>query len=137
MPVRVLLADDHAIVREGLRMILGGHRDLEVVGEAATGLEAVREARTLRADVVIMDIAMPSLNGIEATRMIRERAAAPSVVILSMHHTREHVFRSGVGVYESAGPTASGREQHRPHLAERCLDNRMALCRQLRCVDGE
>lgn len=94
MPVRILLADDHAIVREGLRMILGGHQDLRVVGEAATGLEAVREARSLRVDVVIMDIAMPSLNGIEATRMIRERASPPAAVILSMHHTREHVFRA-------------------------------------------
>ena len=94
MAVRILLADDHAIVRDGLRMILNGQRDLEVVGEAATGLEAVREARTLRADVVVMDIAMPSLNGIEAARLIRERAAAPEIVILSMHHTREHVFRA-------------------------------------------
>src|SRR3972149_2606882 len=94
MAVRILLADDHAIVRDGLRMILGSQRDLEVVGEAATGLEAVREARILRADAVVMDIAMPSLNGIETTRLIRERAAAPEVVILSMHHTREHVFRA-------------------------------------------
>ena len=94
MRVRILLADDHAIVRDGLRMILGSHRELEVVGEAATGLEAVREARSLRADVVVMDIAMPSLNGIEATRLIRERSGAARVVILSMHHTREHVFRA-------------------------------------------
>jgi DNA-binding NarL/FixJ family response regulator len=109
VPARILIADDHAVVREGLRMILGAQPDLEVVGEAATGLEAINLARSLRAGVAIMDIAMPSLNGIEATRLIGERSTSTRVIILSMHHTREHVFQAfqagarGYLLKESAG----------------------------------
>jgi DNA-binding NarL/FixJ family response regulator len=109
MPVRILIADDHAIVREGLKMILESLSDMEVVGEAGDGRDALEKAEALSPDVIIMDIAMPELNGIEATRMIRERLPAVRVIILSMHHTNEHVFRAmqaGARAYllkESAG----------------------------------
>ena len=109
MTVRILLADDHAIVRDGLRMLLEAQSDLEVVGTAADGRNAVQQARQLRPDVVVMDIAMPSLNGIEAARAICEALPETRVLILSMQSSPEHVFRalqSGARGYllkESAG----------------------------------
>jgi len=94
MPVRILIADDHALVREGLKMILESLSDADVVGEARDGREVLEKAEALRPDVILMDISMPELNGIEATRIIRERLPAVRVIILSMHHTNEHVFRA-------------------------------------------
>lgn len=90
----MLLADDHAIVRDGLRLILGAQSDVTVVGDAADGRQAVRQMRALRSDVVVMDVAMPELNGIEATQQVRESCPGTQVVILSMHSTPEHVFRA-------------------------------------------
>lgn len=92
--IKVLLADDHAVVRDGLRMLLEAQSGLEVVGEAGDGREAVREVARLRPDVVVMDIAMPELNGIEATRMICEAGTPPKVIILSMHFQTEYIFRA-------------------------------------------
>lgn len=109
MTIRVLLADDHALVRDGLRLILSGQRDLEVVAETGSGREAVALAAALAPDVVLMDIAMPDLNGIEATARLRQACPAARVVVLSMHATSEHLYRafaagaSGYLVKESAG----------------------------------
>ena len=94
MMIRVFIADDHAIVRDGLRFILSAQPDIEVVGEAANGREAVRQVEQLCPDVVLMDISMPELNGIEAAQQIRERCPATQVVMLSVHSTGEHVFRA-------------------------------------------
>ena len=108
MTIRVLLADDHAVVREGLKMLLQAV-GVSVVGEAADGREAVRQAQKLRPDVVIMDIAMRELNGIEAVRLLRDQCPATRVVMLSMHSNSEHVFRAleagavGFVLKESAG----------------------------------
>lgn len=109
MPATILLADDHTIVRDGLRMILGSSGDAAVVGEAGNGREALAKARALRPDVIIMDIGMPELNGIEAARLIALEQPAARIIILSMHNTREHIsraFQAGVQGYilkESAG----------------------------------
>jgi DNA-binding NarL/FixJ family response regulator len=84
-PVTVLLAEDHTIVREGLRGLLKSERDIEVIGEARTGREAVQMTRELKPAVVIMDIAMPLLNGLEATRQIRKELPNVKVIILSAH----------------------------------------------------
>lgn len=92
--LRVVLADDHTIVREGLAALLGRSPGIEVVGTASTGLEAVRAARTLAPDVLVTDISMPDLNGIEATRAIRERDGRIAIVVLSMHSSSEHVARA-------------------------------------------
>ena len=100
--IRILLADDHAVVRQGFRMILSAHPDLEIVGEAGNGREAVELAATLRPDVVVMDVAMPELNGIEATRRLTADNPHTRVVALSMHkdsvYVRE-ILRAGARGY--------------------------------------
>lgn len=84
-PIRVLLAEDHTVVREGLRALLDAEGDIQVVGEAETGRQAVVQARKLRPDVVVVDIAMPLLNGLEATRQILKAQPGARVLILSAH----------------------------------------------------
>ncbi|UCH34559.1 MAG: response regulator transcription factor [Armatimonadota bacterium] len=93
-PVMILLADDHTIVRQGLKAILDAEPDLHVVGEVSDGREAVQAVRSLRPGVVVMDIAMPGLNGIEATRQIASLPGAPRVIILSMYADVEHVLHA-------------------------------------------
>ena len=94
MPIRVYLADDHAAVRKGLRCLLEAQDDMAVVGEAAGGRQAVQEVLQLRPDVVIMDIALSELSGIEATQRIRQASPSTQIVILSLHTTNEHILRS-------------------------------------------
>ena len=99
---RILLADDHAVVRQGFKLILGGEADMEIVGEAANGREAVELAQQLRPDVVVMDVAMPELNGIEATRRLIAENPHTRVIALSMHkdsvYVRE-ILRAGARGY--------------------------------------
>lgn len=90
-PIRVLIVDDHTILREGIRSLLERESDIEVVGEAADGEEAVAKAAELKPDVVLMDIGMPKMNGIEATRKIRLQHPNIKVLILSMHDDEEYV----------------------------------------------
>lgn len=90
-PIRVVLADDHTIVREGLRALLASADDIEIVAEAGDGREAVRLAEEHSPDVVVMDLAMPMLNGVDATRRIRQSKPRTQVVVLSMHGTDAHV----------------------------------------------
>ena len=92
--VRILLADDHNILRDGMRLLLERQPGFEVVGEAGDGREIVELAREQRPDVVVMDIAMPNMNGIEATRRIVEKHPQTGVVILSMHYDESYVLRS-------------------------------------------
>jgi DNA-binding NarL/FixJ family response regulator len=100
--IRVLLVDDHAVVRQGFRMILGAQPDMEIVGEAGNGREAISQAAELQPDVVVMDVAMPELNGIEATRRIAESSPRARVLALSMHkdsvYVRE-ILRAGAKGY--------------------------------------
>jgi DNA-binding NarL/FixJ family response regulator len=93
MTIRVLLADDHAVMRDGLKALLQAAGEV-VAGEVANGREAVRRALELRPDVVLMDIAMPELNGVEATRLLRAKWPDARIVVLSMHADTEHVFRA-------------------------------------------
>jgi DNA-binding NarL/FixJ family response regulator len=92
MTIRVLLVDDQELTRTGLRLVLSGHDDLEVAGEAASGAEAVRLATERRPDVVLMDIRMPGMDGIEATRRITAGGPPPRVVVLTTFDPDEHVF---------------------------------------------
>lgn len=100
--IRILLVDDHAVVRQGFRMILGAQPDMEIVGEAGNGREAISQAAELQPDVVVMDVAMPELNGIEATRRMGDSAPRARVLALSMHkdsvYVRE-ILRAGAKGY--------------------------------------
>jgi two-component system response regulator NreC len=94
LPIRVLLADDHGIVRKGLRSTIESEGGFEVVAEASNGREAVRLAEQLKPDIAIVDIAMPQLNGIDATEQIMKLSPATKVVILSMHADESYVIRA-------------------------------------------
>jgi two-component system, NarL family, response regulator NreC len=93
-PIRILLADDHTVMRNGLRLLLERQPNLKVIGEAADGREAVTLAAAEEPDVVVMDIAMPHLNGVEAARQITTRCPQTAIAILSMHSDESYVIRS-------------------------------------------
>lgn len=100
--ITILIVDDHAVVRAGIRSLLEGQADLEIVGEAAGGEEAVQKAIDLRPQLVLMDIAMPGMSGIEATRRIKKDLPETSVLVLTMHDDEEFFFpvlRAGASGY--------------------------------------
>ena len=112
-PIRVLLADDHTLVRAGIRSLLENMEGIEVIAEAGDGREALRLVRTHRPDVVLMDIAMPGLNGLEAAARIAKKCPNVRVIILSMHVNEEYVLqalRAGAAGYMVKGADAAELE---------------------------
>ena len=102
MAIRILIADDHGVLRAGLRALLNAEPDLEVVGEAADGDEALRLTRTLRPDIVLMDVSMPGCGGIEATRRLKELRSDVRVLILTVHEDSgllQEAIRAGASGY--------------------------------------
>lgn len=100
--IRVLLADDHAVLRAGLRALLAGESDMEVVGEATDGTDAIAQAQRLQPDVLVLDIAMPRVNGLEVIRRLREEGLAVKVLVLTMHSEEQYllqVLRAGGSGY--------------------------------------
>jgi DNA-binding NarL/FixJ family response regulator len=102
MSLRILVVDDHAVVRRGVRSLLESHQGWEVCGEATTGRDAVEQSRQLRPDIVVMDLSLPELNGLDATRQILKEAPGIEVLVLTMHHSEElarDVLRAGARGY--------------------------------------
>jgi len=142
--VRILVADDHGVVRKGLRLILERHDGLEVIGEAADGREAVRLAEELSPDIVIMDVGMPRLNGIDATAQILHRNPRAGVIILSMHSDEGYIVRAlsagakGYLLKDSAEEdliqavriVARGRPFFSPRITQTLLDDYVRQLRQ-------
>lgn len=93
MNTRLLLVDDHAVVRSGLRMLLENEHDIEIIGEASSAHEAIDLALKIKPDVILMDIGLPDLSGIDATREIKKRCAEVSVVALTIHEDEEYFFK--------------------------------------------
>jgi DNA-binding NarL/FixJ family response regulator len=148
--IKVLLADDHAVVRDGLRALLEAQPEIEVVGDVANGREALREARRLTPDVVVMDIAMPELNGIEATVQMQETCPSTQILILSMHSTTEHIFRAlqagargyllkdsaGAEVVEAVRAVHAGRRYLSQKIVASVIDDYIAERRRASPLDS-
>jgi two-component system, NarL family, response regulator NreC len=134
--LRILLADDHTVVRQGLRNVLEECPEWEVVAEAGDGREAVRQAERLRPDVAILDLAMPLLNGIEATRQIAQRVPTTRILVLSMHADEAYVIQilkagatgyllkdsADVDLLQAVTAVAQGKSFFSPSIARVMLD---------------
>jgi two-component system response regulator NreC len=142
--IRILIADDHGIVRKGLRLQLEQREEFQVLGEAADGREAVRLAEELAPDVVIMDIAMPNLNGIDAAAQMAKRNAGVKVIILSMHSDESYLIRAltagvkgyllketaDVDLYRAVQVVAQGKVFFSPTITNTLLEDYMRQLQQ-------
>lgn len=130
-PIRVLLTDDHAIVRKGVRALLATEPDIQIVGEASNGAEAVTQAEALCPDVILMDLMMPKLDGIEATRQITAKIPGARVIVLTSFAADEKVFpaiKAGALGYllKDSGPEELVRAIHQVHRGEPSLEPSIA-----------
>src|ERR1700719_2481982 len=126
MGLRILVVDDHAVVRRGVRSLLESHEGWEVCGEATTGRDAVAKSLRLRPDVVVMDLSLPELNGLDATRQILKDSPRTEILVLTMHHSEElarDVLQAGARGYvlksdadENLITAVDSLRQHRPFL---------------------
>ncbi len=134
-PIAVLIVDDHAVVRHGIRALLEAEGDFAVVGEVGSGGEAVLLAADLAPDVVLMDLVMPEMNGVEATRLLKQQSPRSQVIVLTSYHEDEHIYpaiRAGALSYllksvgleeltEAIRKAARGEAVLHPHVAARLV----------------
>lgn len=151
IPVRVLLADDHGLFREGLSGIISSQPDLEVVGEANDGLEAIVKARELKPDLILMDIQMPDCDGLEATRVIKKELPDTIIVVLTVRDDEEMLFDAikygaqgyllksirGKEMLEMLRGALRGDAAISPHLAGRMLEEFRRMSHQMPADNGE
>ena len=138
--LRILLADDHKILRDGLRLLINGQPGMRVVGEAADGREALRQARALKPDVVVMDLSMPGLNGLQATEQLKAELPAMKVVALTAHEDESYLGQlckagaagyvlkrsAGEQLIEAIGAVAKGGVFYEASLASKALARQMS-----------
>jgi DNA-binding NarL/FixJ family response regulator len=150
MPVRILLADDHGVVRKGVRFLLERQQGMEVVGEASDGREAIRLAESVSPDIVIMDIAMPLLNGIEATAQMVKRDPKIGVIILSMYADEDYLLSAlnagakgyllkdsaEVDLVRAIQAVRSGTPFFSPEIAKTMLEDYMRFLQQRNLQDS-
>ncbi len=134
--IKILLADDHSVVRSGLRSIFKTNKDFSVIGEAANGVDALRLASRLKPDVVILDISMPKMNGIEAARAIKEKLPETKILILTVQEKEEYVYemiRAGANgyvlkdaekseIFKAVRTVVSGNQFFSPHISKLIVD---------------
>jgi DNA-binding NarL/FixJ family response regulator len=137
--IRVLLADDHKVIRDGLRLLIDGQRDMRVVGDAGNGKEALRQARDLKPDVVIMDLSMPDLNGLQATERLKAEVPGTKVVALTVHEDPSYLVQlckagavgyvlkrsAGDDLLQAIRTVAAGGLHFDPTLANKALTGRV------------
>ena len=142
--IKLLIVDDHAVVRDGLATMLGRESDFAVVGEAQNGLEAVDKTRELKPDIVLMDLRMPELDGVEAMRRIREENLEVNFLVLTTYDTDEYIFHaleagakgyllkvaSREELFQAVRAVYRGESQIQPGVAARVLDRLAQLSRQ-------
>ena len=131
-PLRILIVDDHAVVRRGVRSLLESEEGFEITGEATTGREAVDMARRLQPDVVVMDLSLPELNGLDATRQILKASPRSEILVLTMHHSEElarDVLQAGARGYvlksdadHSLIAAVKSLREHKPFLSSRVTE---------------
>jgi two-component system, NarL family, response regulator NreC len=148
--LRIVLADDHTVVRSGLRALLEHHQNFEVVGEAENGRDAVSLSASLRPDIVVMDVGMPLLNGIEATAALLKQSPSTGVIVLSMYSDESYVMRAlkagarGYLLKDSAAPdllsaidaVSHGRSFFSPSIRELLAEDYVRVLRQKGQVDS-
>lgn len=149
-PIRLLIADDHVLVREGIRLLLESQSDMRVLGEASNGREALTKAQRLRPDVVILDITMPEMSGLDVIGRLKELLPATRIVVLTMHDSDEYFFRvlnAGAAGYVVKGAATSeliaavravhgGGAYLHPSLAQRLVDDYLQRSHSAESMDG-
>lgn len=139
-PITILLADDHDVVRKGMKMLLEDEIDMKVIGEASDGLDAIEKVKNLMPNVVILDLTMPKMNGIEASRIISEEFPDVKILIFSMHNNREYIISSvenGANGYllkdtgkeelmRAIKVVSEGRKYFPPEISEVIIDELLA-----------
>ncbi len=148
--IKILIADDHEVVRDGLKIILNSLGNITIAGEVANGEEAVKMYNSLKPDLVIMDISMPGMNGIEATRIIKEGDPSAKILILTMHDNQEYlnqIIRSGAKGFvlkntdkeellEAVRTVASGENFFSKDISKLIIDNYIRSAKETEKNDG-